>query len=460
MTDTPTAPLLAFYADDFTGATDVLDALGRAGVRTRLLFRAEADTDADADTDTGADSPDRVEVIGIAGMSRTMSVAQMDAALPAMFRALSQYGAPVIHYKVCSTFDSSATVGSIGHAAELGSAQLQATRVPVIVGVPALGRYTAFGHLFARAAGRSHPVRIDRHPVMSRHPSTPMTEADLGVHLRTQTTLPIGLVDCAQVEAAGDTLTVAPLTGRHLMLIDVASEAALAPIGRWLWETALQEPQFVVGSSGVEYALLREWDRRGLLTPPDWPDAEPASPILVVSGSCSPTTENQIQAAVAAGFAPIRLDARAVTGTATQELWPAEAAAAIDALDAGRSVCVHLGGAGDGYVHQVDRTLHASFQRELGAELGSFARRVVERAAVRRLVVCGGDTSGAVAHAFELQSAQMLVPTSPGAPTCRTRSAVPSLDGLEIAFKGGQMGQQDYILRVARGQSLTNDPRS
>lgn len=76
-------------------------------------------------------------------------------------------GTPVVHYKVCSTFDSSPTVGSIGRALEIGQRVMGSRWVPIVAGALAMARYTFFGHLFAANAGEA--FRIDRHPTMSRH---------------------------------------------------------------------------------------------------------------------------------------------------------------------------------------------------------------------------------------------------------------------------------------------------
>ena len=100
---------------------------------------------------------------------------------PPAFAWLKALGAAVCHYKVCSTFDSSPAVGNIGRAIEIGRRVFGQAAVPLLVGAPQLKRYTAFGNLFAAYRGETY--RIDRHPVMSRHPVTPMDEADLLVHL-------------------------------------------------------------------------------------------------------------------------------------------------------------------------------------------------------------------------------------------------------------------------------------
>ena len=111
----------------------------------------------------------------------------MEAELLPVFRRFRELDAPVLHYKVCSTFDSSPGHGSIGRAIDLGQESFASPWVPLVVGVPALWRYCVFGNLFARSGPESEVHRLDRHPTMRYHPSTPMTESDLRLHLARQT---------------------------------------------------------------------------------------------------------------------------------------------------------------------------------------------------------------------------------------------------------------------------------
>ena len=178
-------PLYAYYGDDFTGSTDVLEALSLAGVRTVLFTGMPSEEHWREFGDCAA--------IGIAGESRSRSPDWMSEHLPAVFRRLGALHAPVVHYKTCSTFDSSPQVGSIGRALEIGRDILAPPFIPIVVAAPHLRRYVAFGNLFAAAGDKV--CRIDRHPTMRSHPVTPMYEADLRRHLGAQTALPIGLVD-------------------------------------------------------------------------------------------------------------------------------------------------------------------------------------------------------------------------------------------------------------------------
>ena len=170
--------LMAFYGDDFTGSADAMEALTFNGVPTVLFL----------------DRPDpallkrrlkNVRAVGVAGTSRTMTPSQMDKELPGQFQMLKDLGAPIIHYKVCATFDSSAKIGSIGHAADLAFNVIKPPFGVIVQGVPVIGRYVVFGNHFTTVGNKTY--RLDRHPMMSRHPITPMDEGDLRLHFAKQT---------------------------------------------------------------------------------------------------------------------------------------------------------------------------------------------------------------------------------------------------------------------------------
>ena len=167
-----TPPLIAFYGDDFTGSTDALESLARQGVPT-VLF-----TDPPTPDDLARHAG--LQAFGVAGRTRAMPPAEMEAALRPALAVLRQCRPRFVHYKTCSTFDSSPTVGSIGRAIDVGMDELGVSHVPVFVAAPDLGRYCAFGNLFARSGTDPDVYRLDRHPSMSRHPVTPMARPTCG----------------------------------------------------------------------------------------------------------------------------------------------------------------------------------------------------------------------------------------------------------------------------------------
>src|SRR5687768_1761647 len=105
--------LLAFYGDDFTGSTDALEFLSRAGAKTVLFIEPP--------TAEQLDRYEGLEAIGVAGMTRSMVPEDMENVLRPAFTSLKELGARHVHYKVCSTFDSSPTIGSIGKATDIGA---------------------------------------------------------------------------------------------------------------------------------------------------------------------------------------------------------------------------------------------------------------------------------------------------------------------------------------------------
>jgi uncharacterized protein YgbK (DUF1537 family) len=214
-----------------------------------------------------------------------------------------------------------------------------------------------------------------------------------------------------------------------IVLFDVLRDQHLHLIGRLIDGSVRRGlPLFSVGSSAVEMALGAGWRGRA---PRAWSPLRPAKPLLIVSGSCSPVTARQIAWADAHGFAIVPLGKNA----------HAEASAA---LRAGRHalVCSSRG----------KRRRTALPARTLGTELGRLARTLVAEHGVKRLVVAGGDTSSYAARALGIEALEMIAPLAPGAPLCRAHATDPAIDGLEVSFKGGQVGAEDYFGAAARGK--------
>ena len=440
--------MIAWLGDDFTGAAAVMEALAFAGLPAVLFL--------DPPTPAQLSFFPAAANIGIASMARARSPAWMDAHLPALFTALRDTGAALLHYKVCSTLDSGPMIGSIGRAMEIGARLTGAQVVPVVVAAPRMRRYQAFGHLFA---GSPQGVfRLDRHPVMARHPVTPMTESDVAAHLAQQTTMPLG---CLDLEALHDPAAVARLLGDGRkprgLTCDMMGSADEAAVGRMIWQHRGVNP-FVVGSQGVEYALIAHLRATGDLSDaPPAPGVGKASRMAVVSGSVSPVTADQIGWAGQNGFATIPFAAEVVCGDAAG-LAGEEArclSAAAEALARGAVPLIHsAAGPQDA---GVARLMQAAQGRDMGqvndaigASLGRMLRVLVADAGVTRVVASGGDTSGHVTRALDIFALTALAPTIPGASLCRAH-ATGTTDGLEVALKGGQMGSEDYFGWIREG---------
>ncbi|MCP4383016.1 MAG: four-carbon acid sugar kinase family protein [Hyphomicrobiales bacterium] len=447
----PDGPLVAWYGDDFTGAAAVMEVMTFAGLPAVLFFGIP--------TAAQLARFDGYRGFGIAGVARSKPPAWMDEHLPEIYQTLASLGAPINHYKVCSTFDSSPTVGSVGRAVELGAAILGGDWYPLLIAAPAIGRYQAFGNLFAVADGVVY--RIDRHPTMSRHPVTPMDEADVRLHLARQTDLAVGLVDLVALNGDGGlaALKAAQGEGARIVALDAVDDATLTSAGRLIW-TNRGERLFVLGSQGVEYALVAHWRDVGLIPmAADPPVAEPVDALPIVSGSCSPVTSSQIAWATTHGFEPLRIDpSRAVDA----EAWAAEVeratALALEVLGRGASPIVFAADGPDDPVTPVYRdaversgeSLDAVNQR-VGTGLGAVLGAIMRKGCLRRAVIAGGDTSSYGASTLGIFALTAMAPAAAGAALCLAHTDDPDLGAFEIALKGGQMGGPDYFARVRDG---------
>ena len=451
MSALPDGLLLAYYGDDFTGSSAAMEVTAFAGLPTVLFL----------DTPT----PERLartggqRVVGIAGVARSKGPAWMDERLPPVFRALAGLGAPVAQYKVCSTFDSAPHVGSIGKALDLAAPILGGAWHPMVVAALDMGRYQAFGNLFAAVDGVGY--RLDRHPTMARHPVTPMGEADLRLHLARQTERRIGLVDLVALKRgeADAALARELAAGAEVVALDVVDEQTLAEAGRLVWEHR-GERLFAIGSQGLQQALVAYWRAAGLLEASRTASgAGAAERIACVSGSCAPTTAGQIAHAERAGFAAIPLDAtRAVDEAAWERELGRAAERALAALGEGRDPLVFTArGPDDPAVAALRSAVAASgadaevVNDRIGAGLGLVLGRVLREAGLRRAVIAGGDTSSHAALQLGVHALSAVAPLAPGAPLCRAHADDPALEGLELALKGGQVGGPDFFLAAKRG---------
>jgi uncharacterized protein YgbK (DUF1537 family) len=456
----PAGILVAFYGDDFTGSSAVMEVMTFAGLPAVMFVETP--------------TPDQLErfrgyrAIGVAGVARAQRPSWMDAHLPGPFRALAELKAPVTHYKICSTLDSSPTVGSIGRAIDIGAPIFSgppgaANWRPLVVAAPAIGRYQAFGNLFA--ASGDCVYRLDRHPVMRQHPVTPMDEADVRLHVGKQTSRAIGLIDFVAMKRGGglERFEAELKRGRSLLALDIVDDETLRWVGELMWSRRGRS-LFAIGSQGVEYALVAHWRAEGWL--PDAAGGHSASEqpqIVAVSGSVSPVTASQIDWAQANGFDLIGFAAEA---SLDDSRWRAEIDAAVErargTLSNGRSPFVATArGPNDEAVARFRAKLAASgcdpgeINARIGGGLGEILRRLIGEARIKRAAVSGGDTSGFAMRALGAYALEAVAPIAPGAPLCRVHSTDPKVDGIEIALKGGQMGESDFFGSVRAGRATT-----
>ncbi|MDO6731244.1 four-carbon acid sugar kinase family protein [Marinovum sp. 2_MG-2023] len=444
---------LAWYGDDFTGASAVMEVLTFAGVPSMLFLDVPT-------PEQLARFPD-LRAIGVASTARAQNPDWMDRHLPDVFARLRAMNPQLLHYKVCSTLDSSPEVGSIGRATEIGAKVMNSPVVPVMVAAPQMRRYQCFGHLFAGMGAEVH--RLDRHPVMSRHPVTPMDESDVALHISRQSDrIDPALLSLEQLASGAALPDTAAPDRIKLVSLDSMDHASDTAAGRVIW-TARDKSRFVVGSQGVEFALVAHWQDTGALDviPPP-PGIGRSDGMVSVSGSVSPTTADQINWSRNNGFACIEFDATAVChgAKAIEAEIDRCCDAARAALSDGRDPLIYTAsGPDDPAVARLRAAVSASAidmptaNHHIGATLGRLLARVLAQNGLRRAVVSGGDTSGFATQELGIFALSALAPTIPGASIFRAH-ARGAMDGLELALKGGQMGSPDYFGWVRDGGGL------
>ncbi|MGE8567067.1 MAG: four-carbon acid sugar kinase family protein [Achromobacter sp.] len=464
------APRVCWYGDDFTGATDTLAEVARAGLRGLLFL--------------GVPTPEQLrragplDAIGIAGAARAMSPADMETELRAVGRFMAGTGARVLHYKCCSTFDSAPHVGSIGVAIRELRRHMPNRLVPIIGGQPSIGRYCSFAQLFARAGAAPEIYRIDRHPVMSQHPVTPMHEADLRLHLAAQGLDGIRSVPhiaYPRLRSAGDAAEVDGWIDGLIsnddgpVLFDLTDDEQLAVIGRLIWRAAESAPLLAVGPSSVQQALARAavFERDSEVAGRDGKDARrdgkragrdaaasvssgtaplPAAigPVLVMAGSLSPVTARQIAASTRYMRQPLAVQALLDSPAYVAE----QVRLAAHALAQGHNVLVHT----DRPEQAVTSDQAASTARataQLAAAIITASAQAGTRLA--RVGIAGGDTSSQATLALGLWGLQFRCVLAPGVTVSVARSDNPVVDGVDLMLKGGQMGGDDLFDRLVAG---------
>ncbi len=410
--------LLGAIADDFTGATDLANSLTRRGMPCVQLNGLPGPDE--------AAGPEAAQVIAL----KTRSIAAQEAVAQSLAALdwLRARGCETVFFKICSTFDSTDR-GNIGPVAEALLAALGGDIAVACPAAPENGRTVYQGHLFVGD-------RLLSETGMRDHPLTPMTDSDLVRVLGRQSQGKVGLVPHHRVAvgAAAVAKAVAGLreTGHRFAIVDAIDEADLAVIA----EGAVDLP-LLVGGSGLATGLPALFRRQGRLS------AETASapPVVegaaaVLSGSCSQATNAQV-AAMAAARPSYRLDPAALAR---------DEAAVDEALDWAAG---HLEGGPILLYATAPPDEVAAIQAALGRErAGALVERAMAalatgllRLGVRRLVVAGGETSGAVVSALGLRRLAIGPEIAPGVPWTFSGGPPP----IALVLKSGNFGGPNFF---------------
>ncbi|MBB3018149.1 uncharacterized protein YgbK (DUF1537 family) [Microvirga lupini] len=413
-------PSYGWYGDDFTGATDTLATLARRGRRAFLFLRIP-------DQQKLAQVGD-LDALGIAGAARTMDPAEMRAELVPIGAFFHDLGVRILHYKCCSTFDSAPARGNIAVATAILREYMAQGTVAIVGGQPSLGRYCAFSNLFASFGADGGVFRLDRHPTMSRHPATPMTESDLRQHLAA-----LGMEDIEAVHwplLSGDSEAIADewqrLSGTaSAVLLDALDAQHISTIGRLLRAESRRNSLLAVGPSSVAQAFFNERTQT----------VDPLSkamdgPVLAFVGSLSPTT--RVQMAAAYSYTRLTLDPESLLSSS--KMREEIIASATSALARGEHVMLSTApDAGD---------VPHSATTDLAVVSASLVDEVISRHPVRRLAIAGGDTSSRIVGHLGYWGLGYHSQISNGVAVSLARSDDPSRDRMLVMLKGGQVGHE------------------
>jgi uncharacterized protein YgbK (DUF1537 family) len=408
---------IVFVGDDFTGASDTLATLAERGATVRLFLDAPIRAEADG-----------LDAVGIATDLRSRTPDEIAARLAALAPAIAALAPRFVHYKVCSTFDSAPHVGSIGAAVTALEAAISPAHTIVLGGQPSLGRHCLFGTLFARAPD-GETYRIDRHPIMSRHPVTPMGEADLRIHLARQGLDGLALVGHPRLRGTHDGFRpLFPAPGRTL--VDAVDQSDVERLGAALREAPDDGPPILlIGASSVAEALADPLTHGPERVPPV---ARATGPVLAIAGSRSSATAAQVAAAASHVRVPL-----VATDLGTELPDCADHCARMLGLD--RHVLVHL-------QPELDYGLSST---ALSERLADLTAAIVARQRVGRIAVAGGDTSSAVVARLGFRSLSFVQRAGAGVAICRGHAPGHPLDGALLLLKGGQVGATDLLERFA-----------
>lgn len=412
--------LLGVIADDFTGATDIASILAREGMKVTMTIGVPRDG-----FEIGA-----AQAVVVALKSRTVPKADAVSQSLKALQWLTERGAQQIFFKYCSTFDSTSD-GNIGPVTDALADALGAEIAVVCPAFPKNGRTVFNGHLFV---GR----QLLQDSPMKDHPLTPMRQSDLVALMGQQSAHKVGLVAhdavSAGEQAIADAFEAAVAAGQRYVVVDAFHDDHLCALGR-----AVRGHRLLTGGSALAMGLPANF---GISAKQAGADVEStAEPVktAILSGSCSAATRQQL--------------ARA------KELWPSYKID-LTALAEGKPVVdealawvkqqpndqpLILYGSADPAEVEANQQRYGRQQagEMMEQALAAIAEKLVAEG-VGRLLVAGGETSGAVISALKIEGLSIGAEIAPGVPWTTTLSKTP----LQVALKSGNFGGPDFFERA------------
>lgn len=415
---------LGCIADDLTGATDLSLMLSREGLRTMQT------------TGVPDDHLDiaNIDVVVVALKSRTIPAAQAVTQSLAAADWLLNHGAQRLFFKYCSTFDST-DLGNIGPVAEALLAKVGDDFTIACPAFPANGRSIYMGLLFVNGVPLAESSMRD-------HPLTPMRDSDLRRVLGRQISGDVGHVAYADVDCGVAAIQAAFLqqkaAGKHIAIVDALNDTHLRSIGK-----AAVNMKLITGGSGVAIGLPAAYVEAGLierLMPPPQKMSAPDGRAIILSGSCSAATREQVQAAIAAGLPSFRVDPLAIAaGDLTVETvleWLGKQPIALIPLIYSSDNPENVG--------LIQKALGRDKAGQSVENLLAAVAKALPNLGFSRLLVAGGETSGAVVEALGIKVLSIGPEIDPGVPWTLSSSE----PKMALALKSGNFGTPDFFLKA------------
>ena len=419
--------LIGVIADDFTGASDIANTLAKGIAPEGGLATAQFPGT------PSQPAPAHLEAGVISLKSRTAPTQTAVADSLAALNWLLDQGCQQIIFKYCSTFDSTPE-GNIGPVGEALALALDARGVVVCPAFPTVGRTVYQGHLFVFD-------KLLSESGMEHHPLTPMTDPDIRRVLGRQTQQGVGHVSqtvvSAGVQSVASALAAQAEGGTMFAVVDATSDQDLLTIGE-----AIADAPLITGGSGIALGLPRNFIRKGLAKGAETDLIAQPGPQAILAGSCSGATRGQVElhAKTQPSYA---IDVpKVMAGDVT-----AQSLVEFIQSHQGEAPLVYSSGA-----PEMVRAIQKEFGREQVASRldGLFAEtaRLLVGLGYRKIVVAGGETSGAVAQAVaeaKGSPAMQIGPEiDPGVPVLSLGSAEPVL----LALKSGNFGTPDFFAKA------------
>ena len=410
--------LLGAIADDFTGATDLANTLVKEGIRVTQVIGIPSDST----------EIDDAQAVVVALKSRTNPVDEaVDWSIKSL-RWLKEKGAEQFFFKYCSTFDSTGE-GNIGPVANALMDELKSDFAFVCPAFPGNGRTIFQGYLFVGD-------KLLSESSMKDHPLTPMKDSNLLRLMSKQSRRKVGLINLDTVRRGEKSMQQAIELLRSnqvcYAIVDAVDDENLRKIGH-----AAIDHKLITGGSALAMGIPDNFRRQGKLDAaeePDFPKMKGGS--IALAGSCSLATHRQIEY--------------------VKSKWPCRKID-VDDIASGKNVTVDLvswcnAQATDTPVliySSSDPNEVAAIQESYGVQqsaemvehvMGEIAIGVVSKG-FDRLVVAGGETSGAVVSALGIRALRVGPEIDPGVPWTESLGD-PSL---ALALKSGNFGTQDFF---------------